>query len=165
MKLGSGYKLRYNHVQSESIFWVWLPVSDRFTILFCFVSCFTTAPNGVIESELTNGRELRALWVSEALNEGTPHVWGLPVPVPHDQGEGVFPSWRTSQKSLVQGAWVHVRLWWWWQSCNSSLHMFCTFIHNGNSNDALSSIVYATEISHWCHRILRLCKPSAQFQD
>jgi len=41
MKLYSGYKLYYNHVQSESIVWVWLPVSDYFTISFCFNSCFT----------------------------------------------------------------------------------------------------------------------------
>jgi len=60
-KLGSGYKLRYNNMQSESIFWVWLPVSDHFTVSFRFVSCFTIAPNRVRESELTNGRELRAL--------------------------------------------------------------------------------------------------------
>jgi len=36
-KLGSGYKLRYNHVQSESIFWVLLPVSDHFVVSFCFL--------------------------------------------------------------------------------------------------------------------------------
>jgi len=34
LKLDSGYKLCYNHVQSDSIFWVWLPVSDHFTISF-----------------------------------------------------------------------------------------------------------------------------------
>jgi len=38
LKLDSGYKLCYNHVQSESIFWVWLSVSDRFTISFHFIS-------------------------------------------------------------------------------------------------------------------------------
>jgi len=36
-KLDSGYKLRYNHVQSESIFWVWLLVSDHFVISFHFL--------------------------------------------------------------------------------------------------------------------------------
>ena len=48
IKLYSGYKLHYNHVQSESIFRVWLPVSDCFAISFCFVPCFTTAPASFI---------------------------------------------------------------------------------------------------------------------
>ena len=38
--IDSGYRLRCNHVQSESIFWVWLPVSSRFAVSFRFVSCF-----------------------------------------------------------------------------------------------------------------------------
>jgi len=33
-------------------------------------------------SELTNGRELRAPQDGDALNGGTPRVWGLPAPVP-----------------------------------------------------------------------------------
>ena len=37
-------------------------------------------------SELTNGRELRALQVGEALNRGSPPVWGLSVPVPRLRG-------------------------------------------------------------------------------
>ena len=37
-------------------------------------------------SELTNGRELRALQVGEALNRGSPPVWGLSVPVPRPRG-------------------------------------------------------------------------------
>jgi len=38
LKLDSGYRLRCNHVQSESMFWVWLPVSGRFAVSFRFVS-------------------------------------------------------------------------------------------------------------------------------
>ena len=43
-------------------------------------------------SELTNGIELRALRVGEALNGGTPQVWDLTGPVPRPKGrEFLFP--------------------------------------------------------------------------
>ena len=37
-------------------------------------------------SELTNARQLRALRDGDALNGGTPQVWGLSVPVPRLRG-------------------------------------------------------------------------------
>ena len=37
-------------------------------------------------SVLTNGRELRALQIGEALNGGTPMVWGLSALVPRLRG-------------------------------------------------------------------------------
>jgi len=37
-------------------------------------------------SELTNERELRALRDGDALNGGTPQVWGLSEPIPRPRG-------------------------------------------------------------------------------
>ena len=42
-------------------------------------------------SELSNERQLRALRDGDALNEGTPQVWGLSVPT---ERKGVSPSWH-----------------------------------------------------------------------
>jgi len=42
-------------------------------------------------SELTNARQLRALRDGDALNGGTPLVWGLSVPT---EGKGVSLSWH-----------------------------------------------------------------------
>jgi len=42
-------------------------------------------------SELTNTRQLRALRDGDALNGGTPQVWGRSVPT---EGKGVSSSWH-----------------------------------------------------------------------
>jgi len=87
--------------------------------------------------ELTNGRELRALRVGEALNRGTPQVWGLSVPVPRPRGRELanFPE--------VPGAGGV-------STCPTlmvAMELQYTFIHDGNSNHDSGSIVHATEIA------------------
>ena len=54
-----------------------------------------------LASELTNGRELRALRVGESLNGDTPQVWALSVTIPRPKGGSL--TWQTFQKSLVLG--------------------------------------------------------------
>ena len=72
------------------------------------------------------------------LNGGTSQVWGLSTPVPRPR-EGSFSELANFPE--------HARHWWWWQSYRSSLRMFLTFIHDGNSNKNLGSIVHAAEIA------------------
>ena len=44
--------LSYNLVQSESIFWVWLPVLFRFTVLFHFLFYDTLEPSIIEQTRL-----------------------------------------------------------------------------------------------------------------
>jgi len=88
--------------------------------------------------ELTNGRELKALWDDEALNGGTLQVWGLSAPNPN-RGEGSFFKVANFPEVPSVGAWVHAQSWWWQRSCKCSLGMLLAFVHNGNSNDNLGS--------------------------
>ena len=44
------------------------------------------------QAELTNGKELRAIHYSEALNGGTPQVWRFCTHT-QTEGKGVSPSW------------------------------------------------------------------------
>ena len=61
LKLDSGCRLRCNHVQSESILWVWLPVSGRFAVSFRFVS-FLVLPTPEVENEPAHRSKTRPIF-------------------------------------------------------------------------------------------------------
>ena len=58
--------------------------------------------NGVRASELSNRRGLTALRDGEALNGGTPQVWGLSAPIPSPRGREFL---RVGELPRSPGVW------------------------------------------------------------
>jgi len=84
------------------------------------------------------------------------HFKGLGPLYACTQTEGM--SWQLLRSHWCRGAWVHARSWWRRQSYKSSLHMLLNFIHNGNFNDDLGSIMYTIQIARSQDCALVLCK-------
>ena len=134
--------------------------------------------NGVRVSELTNGRELRALRDGDALNGGTLLVWDLSAAVPRPWG--VSPSWQTSQKPLVRGfeytcptlkvttelqelitcvscLYIRWKLEGWESNCAISRH-WCAILrwHTGAAlSQDCAPVPRDLKIAHWCRAISR----------
>jgi len=82
-------------------------------------------------TELTNGRELRALWDGDTLNGSTPQVWDLSVPIPRPRRRELLTVGK-----LPRSPW-----------CGGLEYMPVT-------TEMQELCRYAP---HWCHTISRLC--------
>ena len=130
--------------------------------------------HGVRASELTNRRELRTFRDGACLEHGHSTGLGSLCSCTQTEGKGVSPSWWTSQKPLVREfeytcptlkvttelqelityvSYLYIR--WKLEGFNCAHYRNCAI-------SRLRTVLHDLEITHWCHAVSRLRKPSAQ---